>query len=89
MQRLYQNSFNVGNIVGDDEKNNKLLVVSQNPASDNSTYPLGYRVNFRLSSGGKQEINNDLDSLLWNSMMTGEDTTDNEPFEEVEDFLND
>jgi len=67
MQRLFQNSFNVGNIVGDDEKNSKLIVASQNPASDNTTYPLGHKVNFRLSSDGKQPTD---DTFVWDSTMT-------------------
>ena len=66
MQRLFQNSFNVGNIIGDDEKNSKLLVVSQNPASDNATFPLGHKVNFRLSADGKQPAS---DSFTWDSTM--------------------
>jgi len=66
MQRLFQNSFNVGNIIGDDEKNNKLLVVSQNPASDKATFPLGHKVNFRLSINGKPPAN---DSFVWDSTM--------------------
>ena len=69
MQRLYQNSFNVGNIVGDDEKSVGLVVVSQTPAaSDKSDYPLGHKVSFRLS-GGKKSSDEELDSLIWTSIM--------------------
>ena len=66
MQRLFQNSFNVGNIIGDDEKNSRLLVVSQNPASDNSTYPLGHKVNFKLSPSEKQPTD---EMFSWDSTM--------------------
>jgi beta-lactam-binding protein with PASTA domain len=77
MQRLFQNSFNVGNIVGDDGKNAGAVVVSQTPSSDNSTYPLGYKVSFRLS-GGKEGSDGSLDSLTWNSIMI--DHTHDEDF---------
>jgi beta-lactam-binding protein with PASTA domain len=68
MLRIYQNSFNVGNIVGDDERNAKLVVISQTPPSDKSTYPLGHKVSFRLS-GGKQGSDGNLDSLTWNTLL--------------------
>ena len=83
MQRIYQNSFNVGSIIGDDEKNTGLLVVSQNPASDNLTYPLGHKISFRLSCDGKRIAGNDLDSLIWESIQIDNDTmTDDEKLEE-------
>jgi beta-lactam-binding protein with PASTA domain len=79
LQRIHQNSFNIGNIVGDDTKNSNLLVVSQNPASDNSTYPLGHKVNFRLSPDKKQIPD---DSFTWDSIMIDQDMMVDE--EEVE-----
>ncbi|MCL2510817.1 MAG: PASTA domain-containing protein [Bacteroidales bacterium] len=73
MQRLFQNSFNVGNIVGDDEKNVGAVVVSQTPLSDKSDYPLGHKVSFRLSGG---KASDGLDSLIWNSVTMDQDDED-------------
>ena len=84
MQRLFQNSFNVGNIVGDDGKNSKAVVVSQTPLSDNSTYPLGYKVSFRLS--GKKDGN--LDSLLWNSIMMDKNNDEDHNKDALDDVEN-
>ena len=72
MQRLHQNSFNVGNIVGDDDKATGLLVFSQTPASDNSTYPLGHKVSFRLTSEGKKPLDDSADLSKWDSIMKRE-----------------
>jgi beta-lactam-binding protein with PASTA domain len=68
IQRIYQNSFNVGNIVGGEE-NSKAVVISQTPASDNATYPLGHKVNFRLSSDGKKGADDNLDSIMWKTIL--------------------
>ncbi|MCL2042119.1 MAG: PASTA domain-containing protein [Bacteroidales bacterium] len=92
MQRIYQNSFNVGNVVGDDGKSACLLVVSQTPSSDNATYPLGHKVNFRLAPDGKQTAGDSLDSLLWNSIVNDhEDDDDNieEPVLDDEENIDD
>ena len=72
IQRLYQNSFNVGNIVGDDEKTAGLVVISQTPISDKADYPLGHKVSFRLS-GGKSDADNSMDSLMWRSVILNRD----------------
>ena len=90
MQRIYQNSFNVGNVVGDGGQNAKLLVVSQSPTPNDATYPLGYKINFRLSGG-----NDNLDSLRWNTIIleqnhnndVGEDTFDDVEIEENNDEI--
>ena len=83
MQRLQQNSFNVGNIIGDNEKNNRLIVISQIPAPGNSSYPLGYKVSFRLSDG-KQNPDDALDSLQWNNIRL-EKIYEDDPFENTFD----
>ena len=72
IQRIYQNSFNVGNIVGDDDKTAGLLVYSQTPASDNSDHPLGHKINFRLTPEGKKPLDDGADLSRWDSIMRRE-----------------
>jgi beta-lactam-binding protein with PASTA domain len=88
MLRIYQNSFNVGNVVGDDEKSTGLVVISQTPSADNSTYPLGYKINLRLS-GGKKRSDDRLDSLLWNSVIMDRDNEEEDNNNALEDVDND
>lgn len=73
IQRIYQHSFNVGSISGDAPNAEGLKVVAQNPKSSNTnTYPLGYKINFVLSSNGKVADS----ALLWNdSYQAGIDTS--------------
>jgi len=91
IQRIYQNSFNVGSIVGDDEKTAGLVVISQTPSSDRSDYPLGHKISFRLSSGEKKASDDGLDSSLWNSIIMEQDEEefDNDAFDDVENENND
>jgi len=72
IQRIYQNSFNVGNIVGDDGKTAGLLVVSQTPVSDKSDYPLGHKISFRLTPEGKKPLDDNADLSRWDSIMRRE-----------------
>ncbi|MDR0363982.1 MAG: PASTA domain-containing protein [Bacteroidales bacterium] len=54
IQRIYQHSFNVGTILGNNVNLTGLKVVSQAPKSSNiNTYPLGYKINFKLSNDPK------------------------------------
>jgi len=87
MQRIYQNSFNVGSIVGDDEKNTGLVVISQNPPSDRSDYSLGHKISFRLS--GETKVSDDsLDASLWASIIMEQEMEDEEELDE-DDFDDD